>query len=51
MTQTGKALLRNLRHNDTAIIEEVRRDYGIHQVTWMDGKYGMMCDGTGMKQL
>lgn len=40
ITETGKAFLSNLQHNDTAISEEVRRDYGIHQVT--DGyKYGI----------
>lgn len=40
ITETGKAFLSNLQHNDTAISEEVRRDYGIHQVT--DGyEYGI----------
>lgn len=33
ITETGKALPSNLQHNDTAINEEVRRGYGIHQVT------------------
>lgn len=33
ITETGKAVLRNLQHNDTAITEEVRRGYGVHQVT------------------
>ena len=32
ITETGKAVFRNLQHNDTAITEEVRRDYGVHQV-------------------
>lgn len=50
ITETGKALLRNLQNNDTAITEGIRRDYWAHQVT--DGsEYGMVCDGTGMRRL